>query len=55
MFIKIKSTNYFVPNADEKSVREIFEIIFCRMEKNTITSEEKIEMYKAIFEQLKNH
>lgn len=53
MFIKIGDTNFFVLDAKKKSTREIFDEIFMRMNRTSITDQERREMETEIRKQKK--
>lgn len=54
MFIKIYNTNYFV-DTRKKSVHDIYEEIFSRMNKTFISLEEKRHIISEICKQLKEN
>ena len=54
MFVKIGSINYFVI-ADNKSVQDIFQEIFCRMNRSFISEKEKREILSAIRKQVRKN
>lgn len=54
MFIKINNINYFIHNAERKSVKQIFVEIFSRMNKSFISEQEKRNIYSQITNQIKS-
>jgi len=53
MFIKIYDTNYFII-IDDKSVYDIFNEIYTRMNKEFISTKEKRKIIAEIKQQIKN-
>lgn len=54
MFIKINNINYYIQNAEQKSVKQIFHEIFSRMSKSFVSEQEKRNIYSQITNQIKN-
>ena len=52
MFIKVDQTNYYIEEAQNKTVEQIFAEIFSRMNKQFISEQEKRYIYSQIANQI---
>jgi hypothetical protein len=53
MFVKIENVNYYV-NSENKTAIEIFYEVFSRMNVESVSTDQKIQIIENIKEQLKN-
>ncbi len=52
MFVKVYDTNYFIADAKNKTVKQIFTEVFTRMNKSFVSEQEKRNIYSQITDQI---